>query len=302
MSTLARLVEDHDILLLDAMGVLIDKQGAVAAAPEFIAGLNRLGKTYYVLTNISGQSEEAICSRLRQAGIPLRGPDAVISAGSLVRQHLETAIPVGAMIGFIGPKTSAAVLETGRHRVASCKETAELDVLAILDDEGFDFRETLEAALTSCIRRFKRQGALPQLLLANGDRAYPKGVGDYAFGSGIFATMLSAALEDLLGKRPDVTTFGKPSERMFAEARRRGGAGSMLMIGDQIATDICGARRFGISSALVLTGLNSRQDAADARIAPDHILDDLTFSAVCSPSPLPPADTAVLRDSAAPVV
>lgn len=275
MATLERLMDDHGTLLLDIMGVLINKNGAIEHAPQFVDYLNRKGKPYFILTNICSDTEIGICERLRRNGIPLLSPERVISAGSLVHAYLRDHVPAGVTVAFIGPQTCRAVLETGRHHIVSCGETELFDVLALLDDEGFPFRQTLEVALTICVQRFKNSGKLPLLLLANSDLSYPRNSDSYAFGSGIFVTMLEEALKKLLGEAPDVLSFGKPSEKMFAEAKRRSGDSSMMMIGDQISTDITGANNFGITSALVLTGLNSMQDIIEGPFAPNYVIHNL---------------------------
>lgn len=275
MATLDRLVEDHGTILLDAMGVLINRNGAIDGAPQFVDHLNRTKTPYFILTNICGDTEQGVYDRLQRNGISLQSPDQVISAGSLVRTYIHETIPTEDAVAFIGPETCRAVLESGLHRVVPCSEDEPFDVLALLDDEGFAFRETLEAALTACVRRFKSTGRLPLFLLANTDSAYPRPGDSYAFGSGIFATMLTEALKNLLGTEPEVISFGKPSPRMFSEARRRSGATSLMMIGDQLATDIAGANLSGITSTLVLTGLNSRQDIGQVGPTPSHVIDDL---------------------------
>lgn len=275
MATLERLIGDHGTLLLDIMGVLINKNGAIEHAPQFVDYLNRKNKPYFILTNICGDTEIGIYERLRRNGIPLLSPERIISAGSLVHDYLRDHVAAGATVAFIGPQTCRAVLETGKHHIVSCGETELFNVLALLDDEGFPFRETLEAALTTCVRCFKDSGKLPLLLLANSDSAYPRNSESYAFGSGIFVTMLDEALKKLLSESPDVISFGKPSDKMFTEARRRGGDSSMMMIGDQLATDILGANNFGITSTLVLTGLNSRQHVIQGGSAPKYVIDNL---------------------------
>jgi HAD superfamily hydrolase (TIGR01450 family) len=276
MSTLEELTEEHEAILLDVTGVLTDKAGAIPHAPQYISHLNESNKSYFILTNICSDTEAGIFKRLRRNGIPLLSPTQVISAGSLLQKHISTSVEPGLTVGMIGPQSCHAVVETGKHKILSCDELEEFDVLAILDDEGFRFRETLEAALSACVRKFRQTGTLPQFLLANSDSTYPLGSSRYAFGSGIFATMLSEALKKLIGAEPDVLLFGKPSQRMFAEARRRSGSGSMMMLGDQIATDIFGANTFGITSVLLLTGLNSEQDVfQNPALAPDYMFKDL---------------------------
>lgn len=59
-------------------------------------------------------------------------------------------------------------------------------------------------------------------------------------------------------------------------AARRAGQGDMVMLGDQLGTDIRGANAFGIDSALVLTGLSRWQDALhDEGLRPTFLVENL---------------------------
>lgn len=283
MDILDTLIDQHAAVLMDAMGVLIGKDGAIPDAPAFVARLNKLGKRSFVLTNICGDTEEGIFDRLRRAGIPLLNPDQVISAGSLVARFLTDEVPVKATVAFIGPAACKDVIAGGGHQVAAGAELDRFDILAVLDDEGFPFRETLEAALSACVRSYTETGKLPAILLANSDCAYPAGPGRIAFGSGIFPVMLGEALKKMIGVGPKVISFGKPGARMFQEARRRAGPGSLMMIGDQIATDIVGANRAGMTSVLVETGLNAHARATGTDAQPMHVVETLRLGTMPVP-------------------
>jgi hypothetical protein len=74
------------------------------------------------------------------------------------------------------------------------------------------------------------------------------------------------------------TFAGKPETEIFDVARERfDPRGGILMIGDRLDTDILGANRAQMSSALVLTGIDSAKSvlASDASMRPDFILGDL---------------------------
>ena len=49
--------------------------------------------------------------------------------------------------------------------------------------------------------------------------------------------------------------LGKPHGAMVAEALRRSGTRNMIVIGDQLETDVAGARAFGLDSVLVDSGV-----------------------------------------------
>ena len=62
---------------------------------------------------------------------------------------------------------------------------------------------------------------------------------------------------------------------MFEEAAERAGTRKLVMVGDQLATDIRGARQFGIDSALVLSGLTRPGTEIVPEEAPTFVLEDL---------------------------
>jgi len=61
---------------------------------------------------------------------------------------------------------------------------------------------------------------------------------------------------------------------LFAEAERRAGTCDLVMIGDQLATDILGARGYGLDSALVETGL-APPTPGGPEMAPTFVLSGL---------------------------
>ena len=86
---------------------------------------------------------------------------------------------------------------------------------------------------------------------------------------------LVSAVHTAVGRFPLVA--GKPETPIFEEARRRFDAVSPLVVGDRLDTDILGANRAGMASAVVLTGIDRAKQllAADAASRPDFILGDL---------------------------
>ena len=101
-------------------------------------------------------------------------------------------------------------------------------------------------------------GESVRLVLPNPDLIYPEGDG-FGFASGSVALIFESALTLRYPDRPDLrfTRLGKPHSAIYREAFRRSGTMDMVMIGDQIETDIKGANDFGIASALISTGVSS---------------------------------------------
>ena len=77
-----------------------------------------------------------------------------------------------------------------------------------------------------------------------------------------------------MGRKADLT-IGKPEQGMYATARDRLGEGAILAVGDRLDADVLGAKRAGLDSALVLTGITDRAQVAGAQPAPAHVADSL---------------------------
>ena len=83
-----------------------------------------------------------------------------------------------------------------------------------------------------------------------------------------------AAVETAAGRKADAVV-GKPEPPMYEAARDRLGEGRILALGDRLDVDVLGAKRAGLDSALVLTGVTRRAQVDGARPAPTHVADSL---------------------------
>jgi ribonucleotide monophosphatase NagD (HAD superfamily) len=129
----------------------------------------------------------------------------------------------------------------------------------VADDDGFPFVETVNAVITTLYRRIDA-GRTTHLVVPNPDLVYPSANGAVGFTAGAIAALLEA----VIGLRAPAAThrftaLGKPHRPMFQAALRRIGADvdrrRIVMIGDQVVTDIRGARDFGIDSVLIEGGV-----------------------------------------------
>ena len=110
----------------------------------------------------------------------------------------------------------------------------------------------------------------------NPDTSYPTPEG-IAPGAGSILALLEAAS----GRPP--TIIGKPMRGMFDAALNVLGTQPQdtLMVGDRLNTDISGAKSLGMQTALVLTGVESRESLAESDIQPDYVypgLPELTMA------------------------
>ena len=267
------LLDEHAGVLLDAYGVLIDASGVLPGAAALIAELDRRGLPWMVVTNDASRSATTYAARFAGLGLPVPAAR-VLTSGSLLPGHFRAHGLAGARTCVLGTADSIAYVAEGGGVPVALEAGMELDALAVCDDAGFPFLTGMELSVSAIVRAIAA-GRTPALILPNPDLVYPKGGGELGITAGAMALVIEAVVArrfPSLGLR--FVHLGKPEPLVFLEAARRLGVAAprLVMIGDQLETDIAGARAAGLSAAL-LTGISRWTDAQHATtVAPTHLL------------------------------
>ena len=251
-----QLIADYSVILLDAYGVLVDTQGALCGAVELIERLNRLQKPYFIVTNDASKLPATSARNYRKFGLNI-APQQIITSGTLLTDYFQSNHLTGARCVVLGPEDSAHYVVAAGGKVVSPLDSFEVLVLA--DEAGYPFLETLDTVLAALFRKLDRREKT-HLILPNPDLIYPKSNQEFGIASGCVALMIEAALQ-LRYQASDklrFTQLGKPHAAIFEQALKRSGTRDMIMVGDQLETDIRGASAFGIDSALAATGVVGR--------------------------------------------
>lgn len=264
------LIDRYDGFLFDAYGVLVDASGAIAGAAEAIAAVRAAGKPLAVVTNDASRLPETAARRFAKVGLPIAAHE-VVSSGDLIAPHVEAHQLRGAATMVLGTADAAAYARAAGLDVVKPRDVA-IEALVICDDSGFDFLPIMNMAITACVRALDR-GWAPALIVANPDLVYPRGGGALGFTAGTMAAMIEAVLMRRYPDPPRFTALGKPRPAMFELARTRTGAARPVMIGDQLETDIAGARGCGLDAALVAGVSVWRDGEAPEDLAPTWLLD-----------------------------
>lgn len=263
-------LDRYEVLLLDAYGVLVHSAGALPGAAALLEALAHSRVRGLILTNDASRLPETIARRFQGFGLRV-SPEQVITSGDLLQDHFARHGLRGARCCVLGTEDSLAYVRGAGGRIVPATEP--FDALVVCDDDGYPFLDTVNAALSTLYRLFDR-GEAPHLVLPNPDLIFPMGAGGFGITSGSIALVFEAALQLRYPGREDrrFTRLGKPYPAMFAEAERRTGTRNMLMIGDQIETDIRGARAYGLDSALVATGVTGSLDGLPEDARPTYLL------------------------------
>jgi HAD superfamily hydrolase (TIGR01450 family) len=262
------LLDRYDAILLDAYGVLVNLDGALPGAANWIDELNRRGKEYWLVSNTAARLPESAAARYQGFGLAIQA-GRILSSGMLLSPCFASHGLVGKRIRLLGPADSVRYAELAGGVVVGAGQ--DFDALVVADQAGFDFVAVVDEVLSALFRKFDAGQRIP-LILPNPDLVYPTGHG-CGITSGAVALMIEAALQRRYPERTDLrfVGLGKPHPDLFEEAMRRVGSRNVLMVGDQLETDILGANRVGIDSALVPGGITGdRFESADAR--PTYVL------------------------------
>jgi glycerol-1-phosphatase len=253
-------VRPYDHVLLDLDGCVWVGDDAVPGSPEAIAALRDAGTSVLFLTNEVRHSPEELVRRLWRLGIRA-ALDEVLSVGGALQFWLASRGAGGGAFVIGSPAIVAHVADGGLRVVNRTEFASRADVVVVAGHERFDFQE-LKIAAQAVLR-----GA--ELVATSRDSSFPMPDGPWP-GTGA----MLAAVETAAGRRAD-HVVGKPEGAMYAAARDRLGSGRTLAVGDRLDSDVLGARRAGLDSALVLTGVSTREEAGATEEAPTHVADSL---------------------------
>jgi glycerol 3-phosphatase-2 len=257
-------LDDVDVILADLDGVVYAGAGAL---PFAVDSLNRArdGRRLAYITNNASRTDASVAAHLTDLGLAT-APDDVVTSPQAAMRLLVDRIPPGATVLVVGGEGLVSEVEKAGFVVT---RSADDDPAAVV--QGFapevGWSQLAEAAYA--LKLPEDQGGIPWIA-TNTDWTIPQARG-IAPGNGTLVSAVHTAIGRL------ATVAGKPEVPIFDEAVARFGARHPLFLGDRLDTDILGANRAGIASALVLTGIDRPKHvlAAPAGSQPTFILGDL---------------------------
>ncbi|MFL7812784.1 MAG: HAD-IIA family hydrolase [Anaerolineales bacterium] len=255
--------KEYRALLLDGDGVLWKADQPLPGVQELFNFLAEREIPWALLTNNNGHPVGEFIDRFTQYGIQA-GRKAIFTSSTVTADYLQEKYGRGASLYVIGMQGLIEALEEAGFEIALGEDMPRLPASAVV--AGMDLDLNYQKIITAM--RLILDGA--DFVATNTDRNYPRPDGIYP-ATGV----VTGAIQGATGVEPYVV--GKPYPAIFKAALEELGAApeETLMVGDQLDTDILGANQAGIDSALVLTGVTTRQIAADSPIKPTFIFEDI---------------------------
>ncbi len=263
-----RLVDAHDLLVLDLDGVVYVGPAAVAGAAAALRTVRAAGLSVAFATNNASRSAEAVAAHLRALGVQAEAAE-VATAAQAAAGLLRDELAPGSSVLVIGSSALAEEVRAVGLRPVSRADSGDgagarrPEAVVQGYDPGLGWVDLAAAAYAVSA------GAL--WVATNLDTTLPTAHG-LAPGNGALVGAVAAAV----GRPPD-RAAGKPAGDLLRLAADRVQAQRPLLVGDRLDTDIEAATRAGWPSLLVLTGVTDAADLAAAPPArrPDHVGADL---------------------------
>lgn len=253
-----------DVVLADLDGVVYAGAGALPYAVDSLTRA-REGRALGYITNNASRTDGSVAAHLTELGLPTRPADVVTSPQAAMRLLAQRVAPGSTILVVGGDGLVDEVTKAGFVVTRSAEDAPTAVVQGFAPEVGWT--QLAEAAFA--LKEPEESGGIPWIA-TNTDWTIPQARG-IAPGNGTLVSAVHTAIGRL------ATVAGKPEVPIFEEAVARFGAQHPLFLGDRLDTDILGANRAGIASALVLTGIDRPKHvlAAPAGSQPTFILGDL---------------------------
>lgn len=246
-------------VLLDLDGVLYVGERAVPGAADAVRWLREQGIPFRFLTNTTSRPRRAIVDKLRGMGVDADEDDVLTPAVAAVAWMTERGVTRPALFvpeGTAGEFADLHPLDGTREEGAGAVVVGDLG-------QAWDF-----ATLNRAFRLLVADPDVP--LVALGLTRFWRAEDGLRLDAGAFVRALEYAAAR------EAVVLGKPAEAFYGTACSALDLATedVVMVGDDVRTDVEGAQRTGLRGILVRTGKFAEADL-ETDVRPDGVLDSL---------------------------
>ena len=268
LSNLEDLIDEIDVFLLDAFGVLNIGNTAIEGVPERVSKLQNIGKKVIVVSNAGGFPHALLMKKYANLGYSFDTEDVITSRKALLKGLLE--LPTQKYGLMATESLGRADLENIdiKYLSENIADYDNSDAFLLLGSAVWT--EERQEMLLDSLKRNSRP-----VYVGNPDIVAPR-EGGFSVEPGSFAHRVA----DITGISP--IFYGKPFRNIFDLAFERLGnfnPDRTVMVGDSLHTDILGGHNVGIKTALIsghgfFSGQGVDKPIETSGIKPDYILAD----------------------------
>lgn len=249
-------------LILDMDGVLWKDSVPIGDLGRVFHAIDDAGLKVVAVTNNATKTAQEYVGKLQAFGVKLESWQ-IVTSSDATADTLAAHFPDKERVYVVGEQGVVEALRArGFETIADAADDRSVVAVVASLDRTFTYERLQRAA------DHVRAGAA--FYGTNPDPTFPTPAG-LVPGAGSMVAAIAAASE----KTP--TVIGKPSPYMFelAAQRMKLPKEQILAIGDRLATDVAGGQAFGARTALVLSGVSTREQARAWQPQPDLIAENL---------------------------
>ena len=205
----------------------------------------------------------------------------IFTSGSLIQRWLKENFSTKAKCLSFGIDSFINLIKTSGAQIITINDIIKnpqqkIDALILGMPKEDNFIKHISILISYLFKQHDNKNKI-HYLLPNPDVIYPKESScDFGLAPGSAAILIEKAFSIRYPNYPVKFEYlGKPSDKLFMQVKKIHPNKKIIMIGDQIATDIKGAHNAGIDSALITTGVSSEAELRYSDIKPQFILDHL---------------------------
>lgn len=252
-------------LIIDMDGVLWHGDTPLPGLADFFTTLHDLKINFVLATNNASKTPGQYVAKFSRFGIPIK-EEQVLTSAEATASYLSEQYPAGTAVFVVGGDGIREGLSKRGFEILSVADVldgrlAEAVVVGIW--RGVTYDDFAAAAV--CINH----GAA--FFGTNPDVNFPSEWGKLP-GAGAFLALLQVTTN------VEPTVIGKPGPIIFQDALKRLGSTreNTAMVGDRLNTDVAGGKAAGIHTILVLSGISTLADVAQANgLQPDYVFADI---------------------------
>jgi len=249
-------------LIIDMDGVIWKGDTPIGDLAGTFSRIRERGLKFVFATNNSTKTSEQYVARLKDFGVEVQ-PWQVVTSSQGAAHAVAQRFPRGTKVFMIGEDGIRMALEEKGFEILSVEDAPQAQAVIMGIDRGINFDKVCEATLL--VRR-----GIP-FYATNTDKTFPTPRGQIP-GAGAWVSVITTAtnVEPIVAGKPFPFLIDLSLERLGTKKEET------LVVGDRLETDIAAGQAVGCPTALVLSGVSTKEQAENWKPKIDSVVDDLS--------------------------
>lgn len=242
-------------------GVIWRSDAPIGDVAAIFKRIRERGLKFVFATNNSTKTSEQYVARLQEFGVDVELWQ-VVTSSQAAAHAMAQKLPPGSRVFMIGEDGVRIALEEKGFEILALEDAPQARAVVMGMDRGINFEKVVEATL------LVRNG-IP-FYVTNTDRTFPTPRGQIP-GAGAWISVITTAtdVEPIIAGKPFPFLMELSMEKLGTKPQET------FVIGDRLETDIAAGQGVGSPTALVLSGVSTREQAESWKPEIDVIADDL---------------------------